>query len=96
MVCFRYIIVKTLHKGDNKDGGGGGGGGGGSGTKTSINQITAKYYTHNHEQLTITLYHDGILSGNLLRFNCGGKEGLARPDLLLPPEPLPPLLPPPV
>ena len=50
----------------------------------------------NHEQLTITLYHDGILSGNLLRFNCGGKEGLARPDLLLPPEPLPPLLPPPV
>jgi hypothetical protein len=50
----------------------------------------------NHEQLTITLYHDGVLSGNLLRVNCGGKEGLARPDLLLPPEPLPPLLPPPV
>jgi len=26
MVCFRYIIVNTLHKGDNKGGGGGGGG----------------------------------------------------------------------
>jgi hypothetical protein len=89
MVCFRYIIVKNLHKGDNKDDRG-------HGNITSINQITAKYYIHNHEQLTITLYHDGILSGNLLRFNCGGKEGLARPDLLLPPEPLPPLLPPPV
>jgi hypothetical protein len=60
---------------------------------TSINQITATYYKHNHEQLTITLYHDGILSGNLLRFKCGGKEGLPRPDLLLP---LTPVLPPPV
>jgi hypothetical protein len=28
MVCFRYIIVNTLHKGDNKDCDGGGGGGG--------------------------------------------------------------------
>jgi hypothetical protein len=26
MVCFRYIIVNILQKGDNKDGGGGGGG----------------------------------------------------------------------
>jgi len=25
MVCFKYIIVNTLHKCDNKDGGGGGG-----------------------------------------------------------------------
>jgi len=65
-------------------------------TGTSIKQITATYYKHSHEQLTITLYHDGTLSGNLLRFKCGGKEGLARPDLLLPPEPLPPVLPLPV
>jgi len=35
MVCFKYIVVNTLHKCDNKDVGGGsggcGGGGGGSG-----------------------------------------------------------------
>ena len=29
MVCFRGIIVNTLHKGDSKDDGGGGGGGDG-------------------------------------------------------------------
>jgi hypothetical protein len=28
VVCFRYIIVNTLHKGDNKDDDEGGGGGG--------------------------------------------------------------------
>jgi len=28
LICFRYIIVNTLHKGNNKGGGGGGGGGG--------------------------------------------------------------------
>lgn len=65
-------------------------------TGTSINQITATDYKYSHEQLTITLYHVGILSGNLLRLKCCGKEGLARPDLLLPPEPLPPVLPPPI
>lgn len=65
-------------------------------TGTSINQITATYYKHSREQLTYTLYHDGILSGNLMRFKWCGKEGLARPDLLLPPEPLPPVLPLPV
>ena len=27
MVCFRYVILNALHKGDKKDGGGGGGGG---------------------------------------------------------------------
>jgi len=31
MICFRYIIVDALHKGDNKDGGGGGSGGGSGG-----------------------------------------------------------------
>ena len=81
MVYFRHIIVNTLHKGDDKDGGDDDGDGGGG---------------DNNRELTITLYHDGILSGNLLRFNCDATEGLERPDLLLPPEPLPPVLLPPV
>jgi hypothetical protein len=62
----------------------------------STNQITPTYYKHKYQQLTITLYHDGILSGTFLRFNCTGTDGLARPDLLLLPEPLPPVLLPPV